>query len=344
MINSLAIDNFRCFKSVTLQDVKRFNIVTGTNGSGKTALLEALFIAAGASAELYIRANAWRGRDTINVSQLMLASLFDDFFHQFDSQAGLRIKFRDSHGDEREVTVTVGKSDVINLPFDKSSESSISRDLKFIWKTPKGTIESNVEVGPDGLKIPQPSDTYPAVFINQFTAGTAKDTADRWSTIARKNLEGPIVDSVRKIFPQVTGLTVLTSGGIGGIHATVRGVNGKIPLGSVSAGISKVVAILVSIAWASQGLVLIDEVENGLYYKTLPEMWKEISHFALEHKTQIFATTHSREFLEAIMPTVDNNAKDYSLLHLEKTNGEARITPFQGRQFAGAIQSGFEVR
>jgi len=74
------------------------------------------------------------------------------------------------------------------------------------------------------------------------------------------------------------------------------------------------------------GLVLIDEVENGFITDT-PEMWKEISHFALEHKTQIFATTHSREFLEAIMPTVDNNAKDYSLLHLEKTNGEARLLP-----------------
>ena len=344
VINSLAIDNFRCFKSVTLQDIKRFNIVTGTNGSGKTALLESLFIVAGASAELYIRTNAWRGKDTINVSQLTLASLFDDFFYQFDAQAGLRIKFRDSRGDEREVSVTVGKSDVINLPFDKSSESSISRDLKFVWKTPKGTIESTVEVGPDGLKIPQPSDVYPAVFLNQVTAGTAKDTADRWSTIARKNLESSIVDSVRRIFPQVIGLAVLTSGGIGGIHATVRGVNGKIPIGAVSSGISKFVSILVSIAWANQGLVLIDEIENGLYYKILPEMWKEISRFALEHKTQIFATTHSKEFLEAIVPAVQDDHKHYSLLHLEKTNGETKVTPFEGRQLAGAIESGFEVR
>lgn len=344
VIRSLEIDNFRCFKSARLDDIRRFNIVTGTNGSGKTALLESMFIAGGASAELYIRTNAWRGRDTIGVSQALLAPLFEDFFYQFDTQAGLRIRFRDSRGNEREVIVTVGKSDVISLPFDKASESSVSRDLKFIWKTPKGTIESKVEIGPDGLKIAQPEDIYPAIFLNQITAGTAKDTADRWSTISQKNLEVPIERAVARIFPQVGSLTVLTSTGIGGIHATVRGLGTKIPIGLVSSGVSKFISILVSIAWAKNGIVLIDEIENGLYHKILPAMWKEIADFAREHKTQIFATTHSKEFLEAIAPSVQENSEDYSLLRMEKQNGESRIFKFPGQEFAGAIQRGFEIR
>ena len=177
-----------------------------------------------------------------------------------------------------------------------------------------------------------------------MTDGGAKDNADRFSIVSGKNMERPVEDAVNRVFPQVTGLTVLTSVGLGTIHASIRGVARKIPIGLVSSGVNKFVAILISIAWASHGIVLIDEIENGLYYKLFPQMWDEISKFATANKTQIFAATHSREFLEAITPAVDNDAKNYSLLHLEKLNGEARVNSFDGRKFTSAIKSGFEVR
>ena len=42
MIDKLSIENFRCFKSVQLWDLKRVNIIVGENASGKTVLLEAI--------------------------------------------------------------------------------------------------------------------------------------------------------------------------------------------------------------------------------------------------------------------------------------------------------------
>src|SRR5262249_23512733 len=153
-------------------------------------------------------------------------------------------------------------------------------------------------------------DVFPMVFLNQATLGSAKDNADRFSEVSSKNLEQPVRDAVGRIFKQVTGLDVLSPTGTQAIYASVSGVERKIPLGLVSAGVNKFVAILIGIAWARRGIVLIDEIENGLYYKLLPEMWQEIADFAESNNTQIFATTHSREFLEAIAPTVDENAKD----------------------------------
>jgi hypothetical protein len=345
VIRSLEIDNFRCFRSSRLDDIRRFNILTGVNGSGKTAFLESIFVAGGGSPEIYLRTNAWRGKDIIGVTPATLLPLFEDFFYQFDSTAGLRIRFRESSGDEREVRIAVSPSGVIKLPFDsKAAEVSLSRDLKFTWKTPKGTIDSKVEVGPEGLRIPQPEDVFTIAFLNQLTAGGAKDNADRWSSLAEKNMEGPVQAAVSRVFPQVEGLTVLTPQGVGMIHASVRGVARKVPLGLVSAGVNKFVSMLVSIAWAAHGVVLIDEIENGLYHKLFPQIWKEVSEFARENKTQLFAATHRKEFLEAIAPVVDEGDKDYSLLRMEKQNGEVRISRFAGRQFAGAIERGFEIR
>ena len=47
MINGLKLKNFRGFQEVVLPLHRQFNLIIGDNGSGKTALLEALTVAMG---------------------------------------------------------------------------------------------------------------------------------------------------------------------------------------------------------------------------------------------------------------------------------------------------------
>jgi AAA15 family ATPase/GTPase len=345
VIRSLEVNNFRCFKSASFPDLRRLNIVTGKNGSGKTALLESLFVVGGGSAEIYIRTNIFRGRDFIGFTPDSVMPIFEDFFYNFDPTDGMRIVFKDSNGDEREVRIVVGSKETINLPFDrKASEATASRDLRFIWKSPKGQTDSVVEVTKDGLRINQPTDVFPMVFLNQMTVGSPKDNADRWSVISAKNQEHPVEEAVRKLFPAVLGLSVLSSAGTPAVHVLVKGLDRKIPAGLLSAGVNKFISILVAISFAANGAVLIDEIENGLYYKTHRGMWEAIAEFAVANKTQIFATTHSKEFLEAIAPIVESDEKNHSFLRLEKENGQVKIESFAGKEYAGAVKSGFEVR
>jgi AAA15 family ATPase/GTPase len=44
MLNSLYIKNFRLFKELTIEKLGRVNLIVGRNNSGKTCLLEALWI------------------------------------------------------------------------------------------------------------------------------------------------------------------------------------------------------------------------------------------------------------------------------------------------------------
>jgi recombinational DNA repair ATPase RecF len=44
MMRSLSIENFRSYRELHLSPLRRVNILVGDNGSGKTALLEALFL------------------------------------------------------------------------------------------------------------------------------------------------------------------------------------------------------------------------------------------------------------------------------------------------------------
>jgi AAA15 family ATPase/GTPase len=43
----------------------------------------------------------------------------------------------------------------------------------------------------------------------------------------------------------------------------------------------------------------VDEIENGLHYSVLKDVWKAIAHAARQANVQVFATTHSWECIQA---------------------------------------------
>jgi recombinational DNA repair ATPase RecF len=62
MIKNVDIQNYRCFSKAHLSDCRRIDVIVGRNASGKTALLEVLFMVAGSSPELAVRLKTWRGQ------------------------------------------------------------------------------------------------------------------------------------------------------------------------------------------------------------------------------------------------------------------------------------------
>lgn len=44
MLQSIEIENFRCFEKTSISGFEQINLITGKNNSGKTALLEALYL------------------------------------------------------------------------------------------------------------------------------------------------------------------------------------------------------------------------------------------------------------------------------------------------------------
>ena len=70
MIREIEIKNFRGIEHVKIKDAKRLNVMVGPNGTGKTAFLEAIFLASGNSPEILQRIKAWRGREALSQGNL----------------------------------------------------------------------------------------------------------------------------------------------------------------------------------------------------------------------------------------------------------------------------------
>jgi AAA15 family ATPase/GTPase len=108
MAKSVGIKNFRGFHSAELSDCRRVNVIVGPNGSGKTALLEALFFVAASTGEVALRARQWRGFEATRAAgspSHIDESLWADLFYNFDRNAKLSITLGGTREQERELKI-----------------------------------------------------------------------------------------------------------------------------------------------------------------------------------------------------------------------------------------------
>jgi predicted ATPase len=139
-------------------------------------------------------------------------------------------------------------------------------------------------------------------------------------------------------------MSVENSDGSWEVFVKVADLEERIPMALYSSGASRLVAIVLAITASKRGVVLIDELENGFYYKTLPEIWRVIQSIAASYNAQVFVSTHSNECLNAIGPLAHEHAGDFCLMNIEAAEDGSRVTLSTGDVMAAAIQSGFEVR
>jgi hypothetical protein len=82
MIKTSTVENFCPFERIEMRDMRRLNLLVGDSGSGKTALLDAIYLAMGVSPELALRIRAWRNQETFQLSaeRPHVDSLWKDLF------------------------------------------------------------------------------------------------------------------------------------------------------------------------------------------------------------------------------------------------------------------------
>lgn len=98
MVESIEIENFRGFREVTLRGLRRINVIVGRNASGKTALLESIYLTSGGQA-LTFKLKLWRGlgdRVEFSLDSTQLNSLWRDLFFRFQPSSSARISLKGS--------------------------------------------------------------------------------------------------------------------------------------------------------------------------------------------------------------------------------------------------------
>jgi AAA15 family ATPase/GTPase len=104
-------------------------------------------------------------------------------------------------------------------------------------------------------------------------------------------------------------------------------------------------ATTLALVSAADGILLIDEIENGLHYSVQLDMWRLIFRTARELNVQVFATTHSWDCISAFQKAAsEDHASEGMLIRLARRNDEIIPTLFDERRLEIATQDQIEIR
>jgi hypothetical protein len=356
MIRSVRIKNFRCFSDAAIEDCGLVNVIVGANAAGKTALLEAIYLASGGFPEMVFRLRNFRGLGAVMLSRTRAAyeTLWEDVFFELDSKRKVEVQLIGDAETTRSFSIYYDPRDVATIPLAESGATPYSADssaimpITFEYTDHSGQTEQfKPKIEADGLNFGGLNRGAPVVFFSSgFTqALPPSDAADRFSELSKRGAEGPVRRAIKRLFPGLGPITVESYGGKTALYCLPPDVKRpRLPVGLISAGINKVLSLLLGISSVPRGVVLIDELENGLYHQTMPNVWAAIHDFCRKNKAQAFVTTHSRECVQSLLPTLREHESDFRLIRSERHGGERAIRAFTGHQFEAAVESDYELR
>lgn len=350
MIKSLEIHNFRGFGHAQIGPLSRVNVVVGPNASGKTALLEALFMLAGNSPEISFRLRVFRGLGTsieVGRDKTAFEGLWRDLFFD-ESKRMCSVAIEDTKKGRVVCQVRYETDASLTLPLGLQSLGSGDRavPIVFEWSFGDKLLRAPVTLTEGGVKLGKVTETvFRSVFLASGYKNEPTENAARFSELSKQNREGSVEAAVTRLFPFVRRLSTEINAGVPTIYASVKGMSKKMPVPLISEGVNKYLAVLLAINDAKGGVVLLDEVEDGFYYSTLGSILESLVAEAKANDTQLVMSTHSSELLTALRPLIAKNPDDFSLLRTSRgSDGACAIEQFHGEILDSAVLENVDVR
>lgn len=349
MIQEFEITNFRCFKKLNLKDLATINVIVGDNGSGKTALLEALLVATYADARVapFIRITRNRAlpQGQVTWNSNLFEFMWEDLFYDFSSSRSITAKFRDTS--HRDLKVEI----FFEFP-DYQEARAVTRpipELVFIrYEDEPLKTRSSLQIDFQGNAVIKGSvATLPPTYLIPSTLQfNSLDMANLFSDLSKRNMEDLVIDAMKTDFPDIKNISILTDGDVSGLFVTTKSVpNTKIPLAIVSSGAARYLNMLLAVAASPKGVVLIDEIENGIYWNKMPNVWGTLRTMCNKQKVQVFVTTHSLECLEAASLAAEQSPDDFSIIRtIRNKTGAVEVQQFGGKKFVDAMEENLEIR
>lgn len=358
MLTSIKVQNFKLFKDFTLDNIPRILLLGGKNNCGKTTALESLFLPLNCQDPgMFLKLLAWRGLNTLSNNPKSLSA---PAYHNFDLTQPVHLQYTlnkvkkyikyefvpstnipliphparyDHLKIPRELTGNLGE---IKISYKIQGQPSQSASLKH---SPTGIrlIDRNQSLGRfnNGTK---------AVFIMSTAANLSEQVALQYGELDRLNQTAPVLEALQILEPRLKALSIIPSGSKPLLHGDT-GMGEKIPLPLMGQGINRLALILFAIFNAKDGIVLVDEMENGFHHSFLTSLWQVIATPSKENNTQIIATTHSQELITAATKGIPEDLKkDFQYTRIERNKDQFKTKNYDLETLNTAFETNMETR
>lgn len=346
MIRQFYIKHFRGIEDIHLEDIGKVNVFLGKNNCGKSTILDALYLLCyPVEPQHFIEINALRGYNSTNGEDFQLN------FHNRDTKNPIVFE-AEINGGIRHLDIynlVSGVSEILITEGDTSRLKNKDYTVLYHLQTEDNVqYDTNLLVDhkePQVIKVNQIDQFHNAIPVKYLTPSTPYREMDRLFAVAIKNKQEKYISEVmHAIDPRIIDVV------IAGDEILVDvGSDQRIPLQLMGDGMRKIFSTIVNISMCKDGILLIDEIDNGLHYTSLDTLWRAIIECANKFNVQIFATTHNIESLEALNACLDlseavskDDFRAYTIRQSSESNHVAIMSNYS--QFNHVINQELELR
>lgn len=360
MVTSVEIKNFRGFKNFAVDGFTPVNVLVGDNASGKTAFLESIFLTVSANAQQPFLLKQWRGQDVkfqTNVDSVAEA-IYADLFNDADSDEPITIKLvgRGFENRQLEISRTAGvivpisqnrrerraarkKAAKFQTPI--TSETS-TVPISLTWTDEEGAartaraILSRTQLGFEATNERIPTCYF---FASQAPVSGVEPAAQFSALKKHRNIE-KFKKIFLSVFDQITDIDTGDLGGSSILLADVSWAKELLPLPLLSGGTNRAAAILLALTHREDGLVMVDEIENGVFHERMRNFSRALLELARGYRTQLFLTTHSEEWIRNFIEAAGENTDDIAFWRLERKKNSPFIRKFTVPEYRSGMAAG----
>lgn len=366
MLSNFSIERFRGFRELRIPRLSRVNLFVGTNNAGKTSILEAAEILARGLPEALWRSPRRRNERTYESapreSEEARSSRTDvDFSHLFFGHTlEVGSSFLLHSGGTPELKVLC---ELLEAPFEPGeglaglyaasqrrlfppSAGERVLTLSYVshlvnqslplhyWSHRPGALLSSIDQSPSvrfvGTETPE-----------------SRQLSFLWDRVVLSPEEVLVTDALRIIEPHIERVAFLTESrsATPTIFLKLEGSEQRLPLGSVGDGLKRLLTLALHLVSAQKGYLLVDEIDTGLHYTVMADMWRLVIETARRLDVQVLSTTHSLDCVRALAWVHEQQpdlATDVTLHRVESGNPET--VSYTSEELVTAARHHIEVR
>lgn len=346
-LNSFKVVHYRGIDGLSLPHLSKANLITGANGVGKTALIEAMWLFTGRfNPSLLWNANVLRSQKPIldPISRLTTGELE---LHGVENESSHEVKYVFEKIDTESPNLSL--DGVVQEVSKNVPPAGFIRT--YLDGTPtKGEFEP-ARLSSLGLVLHQ-SPNAPAgrpssvIESTRFQHETTNEYLQRYSRLVREGCKADLVRAIDMVTENTEDVEILTDdSGESYLSIAIRG-GMPLPLHDLGGGAVRLVRLLLGISAARDGIFLSDELENGIHHSIHREVWERTRQWMDQWNVQFVATTHSGELIEAAIDAFADAPEDLSIhkLFRNENTGQAEVATYSGDALTGARDLDLEVR
>ena len=340
--------HYRGIDGLFLSPMTPVNLITGSNGVGKTALLEAIWLFGNRySPECLWHPHVQRsGRPVVDPVAELSGGMLELHGVEDGSKHQWTVTFRSAG----EIAQAAAKAidNAVSAPVLGHLDAQIDgrppvkyeryKYLKSVYLTPPGVVLYEAPL--------PPAFRPPYVFEGTGRKQDAFDDCTRtYSELVRCGLKDELTSAMRLMLPGLKEVEILAEKD-DPLMLAVMDNGDELPVRDLGGGIERLFRLYLGIVTAHDGMVLVDEVENAVHYSLFHELWRHIRLWTKGSMVQFVATSQSAECIDAAIDAFVGSLEDLSIHKLfeKPDNGQVGVSTFTGELLEAVREMNWEVR